>query len=237
MTAIGALVLSNTSFAADAIHKNTDGAVVSTQGIIVKSGEKFAFLGASISEFGWSHPTGYIQLTIKTLTDNGVKIVPIPAGVSGNSSRDMLARLDRDVIGKKPDWVTIDAGGNDVWHGDVPFDEYMTNMTAIVDKSQAAGIRVVIQTCTPIMEDLNGPFNTKMAYFNQFLRYLAGQKHCVLADLNGGAVAILKAKTGTDNVLTTDGVHMNERGDRVMATGLLEALGLTDAQIAKTIAR
>jgi lysophospholipase L1-like esterase len=207
----------------------------SVRGIMVKPGDRFAFFGASITEQGMSHPTGYIELVLKALSDNGAAIVPIAAGVSGNSSRDMLARLDRDVIAKKPDWVTIDAGGNDVWHGDVPFDEYMANMTAIVDKAQTAKIHVVIQTCTPIMEDLNGPFNTKMAYYNQFLRYLAQQKHCVLADLNGDALTILKAKTGPDNLLTTDGVHMNERGDRVMATGLLKALGLTETQIAKTI--
>jgi lysophospholipase L1-like esterase len=207
----------------------------SNGGIIVKPGQKVAFLGASISEFGWRHPGGYIKLTVDALKANGVEIVPIPAGVSGNTSADMLARLDRDVIGKKPDWMTVDAGGNDVWHGTVPFDQYMENMTAIVDRAQAAGIHVILQTCTPIGEDQNNEFNPKLAYYNQFLRYLAAHKHCVLADLNADTLAILKTKTGTDNLLTTDGVHMNDRGNRVMAAGLLKTMGLTEEQIAKTI--
>jgi hypothetical protein len=34
-------------------------------------------------------------------------------------------------------------------------------------------------------------------------------------------------------VLTSDGVHMNPEGDRVMAEGVLKAFGLDDAQIKK----
>lgn len=202
---------------------------------VIHAGQKLAFLGASITEFGWSHPGGYVKLAVDTLAANGVAIVPIPAGVRGNTSRDMLARLENDVINRKPDWVTIDAGGNDVWHGQVDFAEYMANMTTIVDKAQGAGIHVVIQTCTPIGEDLNNEFNPKMAYYNAFLRYLAAQKHCLLCDLNAEFLLQLKAKTHPDNLLTTDGVHMNDAGNRVMARGLLQTLGLTSAQINKTL--
>jgi len=196
-------------------------------GPLLKSGHKVAFLGASISEFGWTHPGGYIKLFVDAVIANGIAITPIPAGVSGNTSRDMLARLDTDVIAKKPDWMTVDAGGNDVWHGSVEFDAYMSNMTQIVDRAQKAGIRVALQTCTPLFEDLNGDFNKKLAYYNQFQRYLAAQRGCVLADLNQAAVDVLKTKTGMENILTTDGVHMNDRGNKVMANGLLAAFGLT----------
>ena len=34
---------------------------------------------------------------------------------SGNTSRDLLARFDRDVAALKPDWVSICIGINDVW--------------------------------------------------------------------------------------------------------------------------
>jgi len=67
-------------------------------GILIKPGQKVAFLGASISQYGWQHPTGYIRLVVANLAANGVPIVPIPAGVSGNTSKQMLARLDKDVI-------------------------------------------------------------------------------------------------------------------------------------------
>jgi len=201
-------------------------------GILIKKGEWFAFLGASITEQGWNNANGYIRLVAAALARNGAEITPILAGVSGDTSRDMLARLDRDVIGKKPDWVAIDAGRNDLWHGSVPFEEYKRNMTTIVTRLQEAGVHVVLQTITPIGEDLNNDFNQELASPNQFLRSLAEEKHCLLADLSGLTIVVLKAKTGEDNLLTTDGVHMNDRGNRVMAMGLLQTLGLPDAQIA-----
>lgn len=37
------------------------------------------------------------------------------AGVSGNTSRDLLARFQRDVLNLKPEWVCICIGINDIW--------------------------------------------------------------------------------------------------------------------------
>jgi lysophospholipase L1-like esterase len=70
--------------------------------ILVKSGEKIAFLGDSITQGGWGNPKGYVHLVIEGLEANGVKAEPVPAGISGHKSNDMLARLERDVLSKKP---------------------------------------------------------------------------------------------------------------------------------------
>lgn len=206
-----------------------------TSQVLVRSGEAMAFLGASVTEAGWAHPTGYLRLVAKALAQNGVEIVPIAAGVGGNTSRDMLARLERDILSRQPHWMTLDAGRNDVWHGSVDFAEYMENMTAIVDRARAAHIRVVLQTITPIGEEQDNEFNPRLAYFNDFLRYLAAHKRCPLADLNALFVDALKDKKGTGDTFTVDGVHMNERGDRLMALGLLRALGMSGEQIARAI--
>ena len=37
------------------------------------------------------------------------------SGVSGNTSRDLIERYDRDVVSLNPDWVSICIGINDVW--------------------------------------------------------------------------------------------------------------------------
>src|SRR4051794_33241388 len=46
--------------------------------ILVKSGEKIAFLGDSITQGGWSNPTGYVRLVMAGLEANGVKAEAIP---------------------------------------------------------------------------------------------------------------------------------------------------------------
>jgi lysophospholipase L1-like esterase len=207
--------------------------------IIVQNGQSIAFLGDSITAMGWETPLGYVKLVAMGLAANGVNTAPIPAGISGNTSGDMLNRFDNDVVQKKPDWVTISCGVNDVWHvpGGVALDQYEKNITQIVDKAQAAGIKVVILTATMIGEDEPNGFNHRLIPYNDFLRKLAKDRQFPLADLNADMQAEvadrIKAGWKAGHLLTLDGVHPNPRGMVMMAHGILRAFGLTDAQIAR----
>lgn len=200
----------------------------------VADGQKIAFLGDSITEQG-AGPNGYVTLVIKGLEANKVSAIAIPAGKSGHKSNDMLARADRDVISKKPDWMTLSCGVNDVWHGPngVPLDKYQENITKIVDKAQAAYIKVVILTSTMINEDQSNEPNQRLVAYNDFLRTLASEKGCLLADLNADMQAGL-TKLGAerkDKYYTYDGVHMGPIGNEMMATGVLRGMGLNPAQL------
>ena len=202
--------------------------------IAVKDGQKIAFLGDSITQGGVG-PDGYVTLTIRGLESAGVKASAIPAGISGHKSNDMLARLEKDVLSKKPDWMTLSCGVNDVWHGKngVPLEDYKKNITQIVEKCQAAGIKVMLLTSTMIGEDQPNANNQKLVPYNEFLRTLAKEKKCLLADLNADMQAAIAA-AGADkkgNLLTGDGVHMNPAGNRMMAIGVLKAFGLSAEQL------
>jgi lysophospholipase L1-like esterase len=221
--------------------------------ILVKSGDKIAFLGDSITAQGWSNPAGYVKLVIAGLKANGVDAEAVPAGISGHKSDQMLARLEKDVLSKKPQWMTLSCGVNDTWHGanGVPLDEdmaarekynatvaqrgtYKKNITEIIDRTTAAGVHPVILTATVIKEDLENDLNKKLAPYNEFLRGLAKERKLPLADLNAMFQDAIKAanKPGT-NVFTGDGVHMNAEGNQIMATGVLQAFGLDAQQIEK----
>ena len=202
----------------------------------VKDGEKIAFMGDSITAAG-AKPKGYVSLTIKGLEANGVKATAIPAGISGHKSNQMLARLEKDVLSKKPDWMTLSCGVNDVWHGakGVSLEDYKVNITKIVDQCQAAGVKVMILTATMIKEAQTNDLNQKLVPYNEFLRTLAAEKKCLLADLNADMQAAI-AKAGPDkkgNLLTSDGVHMNPAGNEMMALGVLKAFGLSEEQLQK----
>ena len=205
--------------------------------IAIKSGEKMAFMGDSITAGGWGSPTGYVRLVIAGLDANGIKVTPIPAGVSGHKSNQMLARLDKDVIAKKPDWMSLSCGVNDVWHGarGVNLEDYKKNITEIIDKCQTSGIKVMILTSTMIKETPDNAENKKLADYNAFLLQLAKEKNLPVADLNADMQAIViehqKTTGSKSNYLTRDGVHMNPFGDMMMAKGILRAFGLDDAQI------
>jgi lysophospholipase L1-like esterase len=200
------------------------------------AGQKVAFLGDSITANGMQ-PGGYVQLVASAMHGVARDIIIVPAGVGGNTSKDMLARLDKDVLSKKPDWMTLSCGVNDVWHGPtgVDLETYKKNITSIVDQASAAGIKVCILTATMIYEDPANPNNQKLAAYNDFLRGLAKQRNLPLADLNADMQAELaQMRAGTPppgNLLTFDGVHMNGLGNEMMAGGILKAFGLTDDQI------
>ncbi len=207
--------------------------------IPVKAGEKAAFLGDSITQQGNGGPGGYVQLVGSGLAANGVKVEIIGAGISGHKSNQMLERLDRDVLSKKPQWMTLSCGVNDVWHGadGVPLEDYKKNITAIVDRAQAAGVKVMILTSTMIRENPETAENQKLASYNDFLRTLAAEKKCMLADLNADMQAIIAAanKAGPvqGNILTSDGVHMAYPGNEMMAAGVLKGFGLDAAELSK----
>lgn len=221
--------------------------------IAVKSGEKIAFLGDSITQGGWSNPAGYVRLVIAGLEANGIKAEPVPAGISGHKSDQMLARLDKDVLSKKPQWMTLSCGVNDVWHGPrgVPLDDamaksgaydekvasrgtYKNNIKAIIDQASASGVKPVLLTATVIQENLASKENGLLAPFNDFLRQLAKEKNIPMADLN----AMFQERIQSENqpkakVLTSDGVHMNAEGNKLMAIGVLKAFGLNEAELEK----
>lgn len=203
--------------------------------IAVKNGEKIAFLGDSITQQGNESPVGYVRLVISGLAANGVQAEAIPAGIGGHKSNDMLERLGRDVLDKKPNWMTLSCGVNDVWHGDkgVPLDQYQANITQIVDRAQAAGIKVMILTSTMIGEDQPNANNQKLSAYNDFLKALAAQRKLPLADLNAAMQAEVQATPHVGNLLTVDGVHMNPMGNVMMATHVLKAFGLSNAQLQK----
>jgi len=210
--------------------------------IQVKDGQSIAFLGDSITA-GGNAPLGYLGMVISGLEANGVKATKIPAGISGHKSDQMLDRLQRDVIDKKPDWMTLSCGVNDVWHGarGVKLEDYKTNITEIVARAKKAGIKVMILTSTMITEDAKAGNNVKLAAYNAFLAELAKSEGCLLADLNAdmqkAIAAAVEAGAKPGRILTRDGVHMNPFGNAMMATGILRAFGLDDQQIAKAHAR
>ncbi len=199
---------------------------------LIKSGETVAFMGDSITQQGAGSPGGYVQLVGSGLAANGIEIKIVPAGISGHKSNQMRARLESDVLAKKPNWMTLSCGVNDVWHGEkgVSLEDFKTNITDIVDRCQAAGVKVMILTATQIKLPLDNPENVKLAAYNTFLRDLAKERNLPLADLNADMASAQKA-AGADKPLTADGVHMNHRGNIMMANGVLRAFGLDEKQL------
>ena len=203
--------------------------------IAVKDGETIAFLGDSITAAG-RDPGGYCQFVLAALKDQGIHTTAVFAGIGGHKSSQMLARLEKDVLNHQPDWMTLSCGVNDVWHGKngVELEPYTKNITEIVDRAQAAGVKVLLLTSTMIKEDQANELNQKLVAYNDFIRQLAKNKGCLLADVNADMQLALKTPPPNrpdGKKLTSDGVHMNPYGNIMMGRGVAKALGVTDVQL------
>jgi len=164
----------------------------------------------------------------------GVEV--IGAGISGNKVPDLQRRLERDVLKKKPTVVFIYIGINDVWHGEsdpkkgTPVDKFEAGLKDIIGKIQAAGARVIV--CTPSVigekHDGSNKLDRKLDEYSDISRKVAKETKSQLCDLRKAFLEKLK----TDNkdnkgqdILTGDGVHLNDAGNRLVADVMLKSLG------------
>jgi lysophospholipase L1-like esterase len=199
--------------------------VVQPGGVTVKSGQKIAFIGHYVTSNGF-RAGGFVTLTLLGLKANGIDATAINAGQGGNWAGDMLDRLDRDVLSKKPDWLVLNCGGNDAW-SKRPMEEFKTKTAKLVDQAQAAGIHVLIFAEPTIYREVE-----MLVPYNDALKSLAAEKKCAWADLYTPFQAAMKANPWA--TLTAENEFQpNAQGYLIMTRGILKAFGLSDAQMEK----
>jgi acyl-CoA thioesterase-1 len=96
----------------------------------------------------------------------------VNAGVNGNTSADLLARFDDDVLACEPDAVILLIGTNDVRDG-VPIDAYTAALRDMMDRLDRTGVRVALLSLPPLGEDLDSPANHRLAAFNNVIERVA----------------------------------------------------------------
>ena len=143
----------------------------------------------------------------------------IGRGISGQTTPQMLVRFRQDVIGLQPAVVVILAGTNDIAGNTGPstLDMIEDNLISMTQLAQANGIRVVLSSVLPVYDY---PWRRglepapKIVALNTWMQRYAAEHHAVYLDYYS---AMVDARGGMQPALTTDGVHPNEAGYRVMA--------------------
>ena len=186
------------------------------------------FFGDSITQQGVSK-NGYVTLIKKAL--DSTKYAVTGAGIGGNKVYDLYLRLEDDVLNKKPDLVVIYVGINDVWHKQsshtgTDYDKYLKFYQALINKIQGVGSKVILVTPSVVGEKKDGT-NELDADLNKYaegIRKLAAKNNLPVCDLRK-IFTEYEAKNNTEDkekgILTTDRVHLNEAGNKLVADQLL----------------
>jgi len=84
----------------------------------------------------------------------GVNAQVINAGVAGNTSSQLLARIDKDVLSLDPDWVIVMVGTNDMLNSRKmsAYSTYASNLGVIVKKLKTANAKVLLLSPPPVDE-------------------------------------------------------------------------------------
>jgi len=138
----------------------------------------------------------------------------INAGVGGETTVQMLARFDRDVLSHKPDVVVIEGGVNDLVSMENP---NATSIQSMADKASVSGARVVILSVMPA--DI--PY--AIWRFNSDIQRVTSAFGYTYVDLFY-PMSVLPDHAYNPELFNTDGVHPNAKGYEVMWPPLKAAL-------------
>lgn len=209
--------------------------------MIFQNMDRIVFSGDSVTDMGSVNPVGeglfdnvghsYVRIIENMLAVYypEIKIRVTNSGISGNTSRDLLARFDRDVVDLNPDWVSICIGINDVWRQfDSPAipdchvmpDEYAKNLETMILKVKDKVKGVFILTpyiMEPNSEDM---MRSRMNEYVQICSDLAQKYGCIFVDFQKMYEDYCRIRHSS--YIAWDRIHPNQIGATLMAREFLK---------------
>lgn len=206
-----------------------------------KNYDRVVFAGDSVTDMGSTNPVGeglfdnlgksYLRIIENMLVawypELNIRITN--SGISGNTSRDLAARFDRDVVDLNPQWVSICIGINDVWRQfDTPaipewavtIEEYEKNLEEMIlkIKEKVKGIFL----CTPyyIEPNVEDAMRKRMDEYGSVCKKMAKKYGCELIDFQSLYNNFCKYKHSS--IIAWDRVHPNQMGATLMAKEFLK---------------
>jgi acyl-CoA thioesterase-1 len=157
----------------------------------------------------------------------------IGRGISGQTTPQMLVRFRQDVISLKPRVVVILAGTNDIAGNTGPSTIEMIedNLASMAELAKSNGITAVLSSVLPVFDYPWKPGlepAPKIIALNRWMKDYAREHGAVYLDYHS---AMADARGGMRDGLSTDGVHPNEAGYKLMAP--LAEQAITEALLKK----
>ncbi len=212
--------------------------------MIFENMDRIVFAGDSVTDMESAQPIGeglferlgrsYVRVVENLLVARypELNIRVTNAGTSGNTSRDLLARFDRDVVALKPDWVSICIGINDVWRQfDSPAipdeqvmpEEYAANLESMIGKVKGAVKGIFLLTPYYMEPNREDKMRARMDEYCRICRELAEKHGCILVDFQEMYERFCRVRHSS--CIAWDRVHPNQMGATLMAMEFLDHCG------------
>ena len=171
----------------------------------------------------WSSPAHYPKIIEEIFRRINPAVRVFNAGVGGDDSGEGLARIDKDVLSRKPDFCFVMFGGNDCayWgrdHPSVSPGQFQANLDEIAARLKAAGCRPVLMTY-PLTPEFGPPEHETLRQMNRILS--------IVRDEHGaGWIPLGEEIDGRDSrrMFAVDNIHLSPQAHLLLARIILEYL-------------
>lgn len=164
--------------------------------------------------------TKLVQIALEK-TQPRATVEAINAGISGNTTRDALARIEQDVLAHKPDLVTVMFGLNDMTR--VPLGEYRDNLKKIIQLCRDAGAEVLLCTPNSVYDTKNRPQATLEKYV-EAVHQVAHAQQVEVADCYAAYQTLRSRDPFAWALLMSDEIHPNLDGHKLIAQEIVQAV-------------
>lgn len=212
--------------------------------MIFEKGDKILFIGDSISDYERAKPVGEGLNNAwgrSYVADAGallgcmypeLHLRVVNMGISGNQTRDLLARWQRDVLDQKPDWVSVLIGINDVWRQfdspcmpeqHVPPEEFRENLEKMIAGTLPAVKGMILMTPYFMEPNRQDPMRARMDEYGAIVKELAEKYRLICVDLQAGWDKLFEHMHPCN--IAWDRIHPNQTGCMYIAKQFLAAVG------------
>ncbi len=212
--------------------------------MLLQANDTIVFIGDSISDFSRNRPYGeglndpwgrsYVNdvgsLLCAMYPELHLRIINM--GSSGNTVRDLDDRWESDVLNKKPNFVSVCIGINDVWRQfdcpqipewHVPLEEYEATYEKLIQKTLPTVRGMVLMTPYIMEPNREDAMRARMDEYGAVVRKLADKYGLVFVDLQKGWDALFQHMHPCN--IAWDRIHPNQVGCMYIAKQFLAAIG------------
>ncbi|NHI93813.1 MAG: SGNH/GDSL hydrolase family protein [Candidatus Lokiarchaeota archaeon] len=191
-------------------------------------------LGSSNTDLHW-HSFGHFNwvswLDCALREWVGRHITMINQGINGETVKDVLIRIDRDVVSYSPDAVIITIGGYDAMRG-IPVDEYQQDLIKLVKIIQDMGSIPILQTYyCPLYDEIDVESFKLFPEFVEVNRVLATRENIPIIDHYRYFSPFYDNDPANYKKIMLDGLHVNPIGNSIMGIISCRLFYLPDPKI------
>ena len=201
-------------------------------------------IGDSITDCGRARPvgmgeglgSGYVNFVNAVLTAKfpQAQIKVLNTGVSGDTTRNLKARWQTDVLDLSPDYLSIMIGVNDVWRMfDSPnnpelavgINEYEANLRELIAQTKDKVKKIILLTPFLAETDRDELMMEILLQYIEIVKTIAAENHLLLVDLQSEFDKYMSEGI-EPKALAADRVHPSQVGSMIIAKAFLKVCGI-----------